>query len=362
VTGGEDAGSKEVTATPEKSIEASRDAGTAATPAAPQESRPQPPTKSYHQTLATPAVRHLTRELEIDLADVPGTGKDGRVLKEDVHRYAASLRNGNSAETGASPSSATSTTGAAATAAPLPADQPITLSPLQMQMYKTMTRSLQIPHFLYTTTVDFTALTSLRKRLNTNTSTPHPSLSALPFIIKALSLALHEYPQLNTHLHAPDAAADPTAKPTLTRRAAHNIGLAIDSPAGLVVPVIPAAQTLSVREIAARIAELATAARAGRLPPGAFADATITVSNIGSIAAGAAVAPVIVPPQTAILGVGRSRVVPAFGPAGEVVPREECVFSWSADHRVLDGAVVARCAEVVRELLEDVEGMVVRMR
>lgn len=312
-------------------------------------------------TLATPAVRRITKELNVDIADVNGTGKDGRVLKEDVQKFASSQQ-----EQGQAPSQPQ----AQAAATPVPQaigeDKVVPLTAVQSAMFKTMTRSLSIPHFLYTDTVDFTSLNTLRKKVNARTSASasqqtsqqqqRTKLSALPFIVKAVSLALIEHPHLNAHLDT----SDPT-KPKMNHRASHNIGVAVDSPSGLVVPVIRNVQSHSITSLAAEIARLATLAQTGKLAPKDFEGATFTVSNVGSIG-GTVVSPVVVAPQVAILGIGRARAVPSFGEDGELVRRDECVFSWAADHRVIDGAGVARCAERVRGLLEGLEGMLVGLR
>ncbi|KAF2094648.1 hypothetical protein NA57DRAFT_68653 [Rhizodiscina lignyota] len=301
-------------------------------------------------TLATPAVRRITKELNVEITDVQGTGKDGRVLKEDVQKFALARQ-----EQG-QPS-------AQAAAAPIPQaigeDKVMSLTAVQSAMFKTMTRSLSIPHFLYTDTVDFSSLNILRKKANARTTAsqqPQAKLSALPFIIKAVSIALSEHPHLNAHLDTSDPS-----KPKMNHRASHNIGIAVDSPSGLLVPVIRNVQSHSIASIAAEIVRLSTLAQSGKLAPKDFEGATFTVSNVGSIGGGV-VSPVIVSPQVAILGVGRARAVPAFGEAGEVVRREECIFSWAADHRVVDGAGVARCADRVRGLLEGLEEMLVNMR
>ena len=227
-------------------------------------------------------------------------------------------------------------------------------------MYETMTKSLSIPHFLYSDTVDFTSLNRVRQSLNSHSSRADPSvaptkLSSLPFVLKAASLAMTEHPSLNAHLDASGA------KPVFTHRAAHNIGIAIDTPHGLVVPVLKGVQRLSLHEIAAEIARLSALARTGKLSTADLSGATFTVSNIGSLG-GATVAPVIVGPQVAILGVGRARAVPAFAEDGSIVRRDEAVLSWAADHRVVDGATVARCAELVRLYLENTERMLAKMR
>lgn len=226
-----------------------------------------------------------------------------------------------------------------------------------MHMFKTMTRSLTIPHFLYTDAIDLAALTSLRRSINTRKSSAEmPTLSALAFILKAVSMVMHDRPILNARLDTTD-----TQRPVLHMRSAHNIGIAVDAPSGLIVPVIKDVASLSVSDIAVEASRLAALARAGRLTSADLSGGTFTVSNVGSIG-GMAVAPVIVETQVAIIGIGRARVVPAFGESGEIVRREECILSWSADHRVVDGATVARAAEEVRRLIEAPAEMMVRMR
>ena len=225
-------------------------------------------------------------------------------------------------------------------------------------MFKTMTRSLSIPHFLYTDELNVTALSSLRHRVNTQLSSANqPKVSYLPFFIKALSLALDSYPILNARV---DTDTD-TSRPQLVMRSAHNIGIAMDTPQGLIVPNIKNVNTLSIVDIASEIQRLQSLALASKLTPADLTGGTITVSNIGSIG-GTYVAPILVSSEVAILGMGKKRIVPAFDEDGKVVKKEVMNLSWSADHRVVDGATVARCAEVVRGFVERPEGMVVRLR
>ncbi|KAK8193051.1 2-oxoacid dehydrogenases acyltransferase-domain-containing protein [Phyllosticta capitalensis] len=303
--------------------------------------------RGKYANLATPAVRHMLKQLNIEITDVQGTGKDGRVLKEDVQKYAAAKDQPPGPNV------------AAAAPAPLPEDRTVPLSPIQRQMFKTMTKSLSIPHFLYTDTVDFTPLNDLRRKLNTTSSSvataPYPKLSALPFVVKAVSHALTQFPSLNAHLD------DTSSSPKLILKSSHDIGIAVDSPSGLLVPVIRNVQSHTIHSIAGEISRLSALARDGKLASADLANPTFTVSNIGSIGGGA-VAPVIVPPQVGIVGVGRARTVPAFGPDGQVVKRDEAVLSWSADHRVVDGAMAARCAEVVKRCLEDMGAWLVAMK
>ncbi|KAF2869943.1 2-oxoacid dehydrogenases acyltransferase-domain-containing protein [Massariosphaeria phaeospora] len=315
-------------------------------PSLPPEPTKQPGT---HTSFATPAVRHMLKQLKFTIEDVEGTGKDGRVLKEDVLRHVEMSK-----------------TSTAATAAPTaPLSSPATtqqiedhiqpLTPVQMGMYKQMTRSLSIPHFLYTDNVDFSALNVLRKKFNLDKE-KSGRITPLAFIVKAVSLALSQHPLLNAHL---DNTTNPD-KPRMLVKAQHDIGIAIDSPSGLLVPVVRNVQSRSIANIALEITRLSDLARAGKLTSADMSGATFTLSNIGSIGGGA-VAPVIVSPQVAILGIGKAREVPAFGENGELVRKEECVFSWSADHRVIDGAMAARCAETVRRYLENVESMLVKL-
>ena len=319
------------------------------------ESRPDRPAAEDGQSLgaqsrlATPAVRGLLKELNVDISVVKGTGKDGRVLKEDVHRFAAARDAGN--ETQGQRTSAIISP--AANAAQI--EETIKLSPVQSQMFKTMTRSLTIPHFLYADEIDITALNSLRRQLRGSTDNPR-KLSYLPFIIKAVSLALEDYPLLNARIELSDERA-----PKLVMRRNHNIGVAMDTAQGLLVPNIKNIQAHSISSIGEELSRLHDLARIGKLSAGDLTGGTITVSNIGSIG-GTYVAPVIVQSEVAILGIGKARTVPAFGEKGEVVRKEVMNFSWSADHRVVDGATMARMAERVRCYSEKPASMLARLK
>ena len=315
--------------------------------------------RGKHSNLATPAVRGLLKELSVNIQDVKGTGKDGRVMKDDVHKFAAA-RDAPRAQDKPQPLTSHSPT-AQVSEQTLQQEQPIPLTPIQSQMFKTMTRSLQIPHFLYADEVNFTVLSTLRTRLSTNhppvTSTsPTPRLSSLPFIIKALSITLHSFPLLNSRVSTPESSP-----PHLIFRSEHNIGVAMDTPQGLLVPNIKNVAAKSILTIASELAHLQTLAQASKLSAHHLTGGTITVSNIGSIG-GTYVSPLLVQSEVAILGVGRARVVPAFDEEGKVVRREVCCFSWSADHRVVDGATLARAAEGVRRLVEEPGAMVVGLR
>lgn len=232
----------------------------------------------------------------------------------------------------------------------------MSLTAVQSQMFKTMTKSLNIPHFLYTTAADMGAVSAMRSKLNSRAQSAEQKVTHLAFIIKALSLSLLHHPLLNAHLNTKDPK-----KPQLTHKGSHNFGIAIDAPSGLLVPVLKNVQDMSIAEIGTNLRQLGEKARSNKLAPGDFSGATFTVSNIGAVGGGV-VAPVISEPQVAILGIGRSRVVPAFDENDELVKREELVLNWSADHRVVDGAECARCAERVKNYLEDPASFITAMR
>ena len=317
------------------------------------------PSHSKHASLATPAVRGLLKELEVRIEEVTGTGRDGRVLKDDVHRYAAA-RDSSSSQSAPQSMAPASFSSIGASRSMQETTLPLTAN--QNAMFKSMTASLSIPHFLYTDEANTTRLSALRRRLNKaegNTSR-FPKLTSLSFILKAVSLALHDFPLLNARFSVPSSGS-----PTVTLRPQHNISLAISSPSGLVVPVLKAVQTKSILEIATEIREINELAQLGKLTREMLSGGTFTVSNIGSLGGGI-VAPVIVEGQVGVLGVGRSRIVPGFsdedGRSNEIVKKEMVNFSWSADHRIVDGATMARMGERVRKLIEEPGLMVVDLR
>lgn len=316
---------------------------------------PEPKEKpqSKHASLATPAVRGMLKTHNLNILDITGTGKDGRVLKEDVLRFVSQKNQ----PTSPAASSSTTTSGVRATA-PSDSQQGESiqlLTHIQSQMFKSMTKSLTIPHLLYADELNINAMTVLRRKL---ASDPHNTqkVTSLAFIIKAVSLALEEYPILNAKVDASDPSS-----PKLVMRTNHNIGIGMDTPQGLIVPNIKNVGAKSIFEIAAEISRLSALGKEGKLKPADITGGTITVSNIGNIG-GTYLAPVIVPTEVAILGVGRSRVLPVFDENGQVTKGEMVNFSWSADHRVIDGATMARMASKVKEYVEEPDKMLIRLR
>jgi len=328
-----------------------------------------------NRAVATPAVRHLAKELGIDITQINGTGKNGRVQKEDIHRFVEAKKAPASAPTTPGPSSAVADPfSPQASSIGSQQETPVALTRTQEMMFKTMTRSLNIPHFLYADEIDFSSLVELRTRLNKVLAKSGLSdgqvgkLSYLPFIIKAVSMSLYKYPILNARVDLDSSSSNgngSSSKPTLVMRSQHNIGVAMDTPSGLLVPVIKNVGSLNILGVAAELARLQKAAVEGKLSPQDMSGGTITVSNIGNIG-GTYLSPVVVEKEVAILGIGRMRTVPAFstvpGEEDRIVKKQVCNFSWSADHRVVDGATMARAAEVVRTIVEEPDVMVMHLR
>lgn len=297
--------------------------------------------KSRYATLATPAVRGLLKIHKVNILDVKGTGKDGRVLKEDVNQFIA-MRD-------SAPRTQSTVSGTPET------EIVVNLTPIQSQMFKTMSRSVNIPHFLYGDELNINNISALRRKLASDPKDPQ-KITFLSFVIKAVSLALNDYPLLNAKVDTsnPD-------KPQLIMRPKHNIGVAMDTPQGLIVPNVKDVANRSILDVAAELSRLAALGKEGKFTPADLSGGTITVSNIGNIG-GTYLMPVLVPNEVAILGIGKSRTIPVFDDAGQVAKGELVNFSWSADHRVVDGATMARMATKIRGFIESPELMLLNLR
>ncbi|XP_015372466.1 PREDICTED: lipoamide acyltransferase component of branched-chain alpha-keto acid dehydrogenase complex, mitochondrial [Diuraphis noxia] len=273
------------------------------------------------QVLTTPAVRRIAAEKGIDLTTVRGTGKDGRVLKEDVLELADqwSVPAPNPTRTAVVSQPPPSTT---------PLQDFVPLTGYAKTMRVTMEASNKIPTLVITDEVNLTRLMELKAQL-----APHIKLTLLPFLLKATSLALARHPRINSTASPDFGSYRPNAQ--------HNIGVAIDTPLGLAVPNVKNVQTLSVVGVARRLAELRAKAAAGKLAPADVTGGTFTLSNMGSIA-GSAFQPMILPPEVAIGALGRINYRPRYDDQQQLVRTPVMGVSWGADHRILDGATVAR--------------------
>ncbi|KAI3383333.1 hypothetical protein SNEBB_007311 [Seison nebaliae] len=303
--------------------------------------------------LATPAVRRIAREENVNLALVKGTGKNGRILKEDILSYTNQLKettppimedssSSHSIKEFGSPSSIPSTN----------MDKTIEVKGIQKAMVKTMTAAALIPQFGYCDEIDVTNLVQLRRQLKEEATRKQVKLSFMPFILKAASLALTQYPVLNSHVSV--------SATHLTYKSSHNIGVAMDTKEGLLVPVIKDVQTMSIWDIANHLNQLQEKASNAKLSVDDLSNGTFSLSNIGAIG-GTYAKPILVVPQAAIGAFGKLQQLPRYR-NDELVKRDIMEVSWSADHRVIDGATMARFSNLFGKFLEDPIQMLLWMR
>ena len=301
------------------------------------------------KVLATPATRHMAKQHNLDLGTVAGTGRDGRVTKEDVLAYmsgaAPAVAAAAPAVAAAAPAAAAPAAPAAALAAPLPAATLKSVAPLaedriepikgiRKAMFAQMTAALSVPSFGFADEVCMDELMALRKVLKPMAAAHGvPNFTLMPLLVKATSLALSEHPLLNSQISADGKQ--------LAYKAAHNIGVAMDTPSGLLVPNIKNVQQRTLLSIALELARLAADAKAGKLQPADLKGGTFTLSNIGNLG-GTYTGPVINLPEVAIAGMGKIRPTPRYNAEGELVKEAVMQISWSGDHRVIDGAAMAR--------------------
>jgi len=218
-------------------------------------------------------------------------------------------------------------------------------------MVKSMTEASRVPHFYFCDDLCMDRLVALRTRLKADPR--HARLTYLPFLIKALSLAMSEYPALNSQLSGDGSE--------IVQFSSHNVGVAVATPSGLVVPNLKNVETKTVEEISGELVRLQELASEGRLEHEHLTGGTITVSNIGSIG-GRYAMPLLNVPEAAIVALGRTRSVPFVDSDGGVVTRAVMGVSWGADHRVVDGATVAAFSNAWKALVEDPEAMIMRLR
>lgn len=305
------------------------------------------------KALASPAVRRMARTLDIDLTRVPGSGKHGRVYKEDIIRYQTL---GVDAVVNLSPQPQVTPVVAASTVkeAKVCTDTVEPIRGVKAVMARMMVESVStIPHFTYCEELDLTELVALRESMKAKYSSDEVKLTMMPFFMKAMSLALTQYPVLNSQVNA-----DCTE---LIYKARHNIGMAVDSKVGLLVPNVKDVQDKNILELAAEITRLTQAARSGRVVPGDLKDGTISISNIGALG-GTVATPIINKPEVAIVALGKLQTLPRFNAKGEVQARQIMQVSWSGDHRVIDGGTIARFCNLWKLYLEQPQDMLLILR
>lgn len=318
------------------------------TPDAPTGAGAQPKQENKDEYIvAMPSVRKYARENGVDIHDVKGTGKNGRVLKENIDSFVSGDQAKPEARE-AEDTKAQAEPKAAVQAIP-EGEYPETrekMSGIRKAIAKAMVNSKQTaPHVTLMDEIDVTKLVAHRKKFKEIAAAKGVKLTFLPYVVKALTSALKEFPALNTSLD--DASSE------IVHKHYYNIGIAADTERGLLVPVVKNADHKSMFTISNEINELAGKARDGKLASNEMKGASCTISNIGS-AGGQWFTPVINHPEVAILGIGRI-AEKAIVRDGEIVIAPVLALSLSFDHRMIDGATGQNALNHIKRLLNDPE-------
>ena len=301
--------------------------------------------------IAMPSVRKFARDNDVNIREVNGTGKNGRILKQDIENF---LKGGGVVEAEAAAPVANeeamqqeTTTQVAPVV--LEGDFPETrekMSGIRKAIAKAMVHSKQTaPHVTLMDEVDVTALVAHRKKFKDIAAEKGVKLTYLPYVVKALISTLREFPEFNRSLD--DATQE------IIQKHYYNVGIAADTEKGLLVPVIKHADRKSVFAVSNEINELATKAREGKLAPHEMKGASMSITNIGS-AGGQWFTPVINHPEVAILGIGRISEKPVIK-NGEIVAAPVLALSLSFDHRMIDGATAQNALNHLKRLLSEPE-------
>jgi 2-oxoisovalerate dehydrogenase E2 component (dihydrolipoyl transacylase) len=278
--------------------------------------------------LASPAVRRYAWDRGVDLRFVTGSGPAGRILREDVDAWLAGRQG-----------SAT----AASRRTRIEWEETVPVIGLRRKIAQKMQEAKRhIPHFTYVEEIDMTDCEALRQQLNAQYAATRGKLTLLPFLMRALVLAVRDYPQMNARYD--DAAG------IVTRYGAVHLGIATQTEGGLMVPVMHHAETLDLWQMAAEIARLSEAARSGKATREELSGSTLTITSLGALG-GIVSTPVINHPEVAIIGVNRMVERPVIK-NGRIVARQMMNLSSSFDHRVVDGMDAARFIQCVRGWLE----------
>ncbi|MGJ0428717.1 dihydrolipoyllysine-residue acetyltransferase [Methylobacter sp.] len=324
---------------PEQPAQAAPQPAPAPKPASAPEPAAQPASgKAAH---ATPAVRLFARELGVDISKITaGSGRKGRILKEDVKNHVKQIMTEGFAQAGAG-------------IPPIPAVDFSQFGAIEEQKLNKIKRLtgqnlsrawLNLPMVTYHEEVDITEMEAFRNALNAEKAAGDTKITGLVFIIKALIAAMQQFPQFNSSLS--------TDGEKLIYKKYFNVGIAVDTPNGLVVPVIRDADKKGINELTAELADKSAKARQGKLMPADMQGGCITISSLGGIG-GTAFTPIVNAPEVAILGITRSKMQPVWD-GREFVPRLMLPLDLTYDHRVIDGAEGARFMAVIKQYLGDI--------
>jgi len=343
--------SSQAVSSAESSAKPEAPASSASAPAVAEPSKPNIPQwdKAYEDELtapskpvhAGPAVRRLAREFGVDLAFVVGTGPKSRILKENVADWVKNkLREPDKATSGAGipeiPDQDFSKFGSVET---------IDLNRIQQITAQNMARNwLNIPHVTQFDEADVTELEAFRQSLKPEMEKRGVKISPLAFLVKACASALAEYPNFNRSLTADGKH--------FVQKHYYNIGIAVDTPKGLIVPVIRDVDKKSVWQLAEEIIDLAKRGRKGQVKPNEMQGGCFTISSLGGLG-GTAFTPIVNAPEVAILGISNNQVKPHWN-GSEFIPRTFTPLSLSYDHRAVNGADAAKFTTYLSKVLTDI--------
>ena len=297
-----------------------------------------------HKSLASPAVRRLAKESGIDINLIKGSGNKGRVMKGDVTSNSPGGVTRNSSVPLKTDGQLTAETRAESTK----------MRGLQAVMSKHMAHAwASIPHFTVSDECTMDNLLAIKQTLSAQFAQADIKLTLLPFMVKALSLAMREFPIINASVSQDGEAIE--------YHSSHHIGIAIDTPKGLIVPNIKDVQALSIYQIAQRIQELVKSAQHNQLSAEDLRGGTVTISNIGPLG-GITATPIINHPQVAIVALGKIQRLPRFNEQDEVVGVNIMNINWSGDHRVIDGATMVRFNNAWMQYLTQPVAMLTHLR
>lgn len=293
-----------------------------------EEGPPAPAAELHHKPLASPAVRQRADDLDIDLAQVKGTGPDGHITHADLDGFLTVRGRPERPEPIAPHDSAV---------------EEVKLTGLRRKIAEKMVLSAsRIPHITYVEEVDVTDLEDLRATMNGNRRSGQPKLTILPFLMRALVKAVADHPGMN--------ATFDDEKGVVSHYEAVHIGIATQTPSGLTVPVVRHTETLGLWECAEEVASVAEAARTGTAHREELIGSTITISSLGALG-GVVSTPIINHPEVAIIGVNKIMTRPVWDGI-RFVPRKMMNLSSSFDHRVVDGWDAAVFIQALKALLE----------
>ena len=290
---------------------------------------------------ASPSVRLFARELGVDVAKIKtGSGRKARILKDDVKKFVKKVMAEGVVATGAGIPSIP-----AVDFTPYGETETLKLSKIKRLTGQNLSRVwLNLPMVTYHDEADITDLEAFRNSLNADKAKGEVKITGLMFIIKALVAAMQQFPSFNASLSADGES--------LILKKYFNIGIAVDTPNGLVVPVLRNANTKSITELALEIAEKSEKARLGKLLPADMQGGCLTISSLGGIG-GMAFTPIVNAPEVAILGVTRAKMQPIWN-GKEFVPRLMLPLDLTYDHRVIDGAEAAKFMALLKQNLSDI--------